>query len=175
MERYLNPLKRRINTMITRGILQISNSATKMQSLQIKTLGGMVLDKVEHWESYGLTSQPHPGSEVLILNAGGKSANAVAVAVGDRRYRMTGLAGGEVALHDDQGQTIVLYRDRVEIKTPNRVDVIAPKVVILSDNINLGGEGGAKVARVGDKVRVGSGSSAGDWPIVEGSNKVKAL
>jgi hypothetical protein len=78
-----------------------------------------------------------------------------------------GLVGGEVALHDDLGQAIIMKRDHIRVKSP--------KVVVESDNINFGEEGGAKVARVGDRVNVGSGSSAGLWPIVEGSDKVKSL
>lgn len=44
------------------------------------------------------------------------------------------------------------------------------KVVVNSPNIELGGEGGRQVARVGDLVDVGSGSSSGKWPIVTGSH-----
>lgn len=42
------------------------------------------------------------------------------------------------------------------------------------ERVDLGGPGGSRVARIGDKVHVGSGSSAGLWPIVEGSDKVFA-
>ncbi len=51
----------------------------------------------------------------------------------------------------------------------------ALKVIVNAPSIELGGEGGKKVARIGDKVDVGSGSSAGLWPIVEGSDVVSAL
>ncbi|MBF0247138.1 MAG: hypothetical protein HQL36_03565 [Alphaproteobacteria bacterium] len=52
--------------------------------------------------------------------------------------------------------------------------VTADKVVIDSADINLGGEGGAQVARIGDMVAVSGGSSAGNWPIISGSDKVRA-
>jgi len=55
-----------------------------------------------------------------------------------------------------------------------RFELSAGKVVILSSSIELGAEGGPAVARVGDLVDVASGSSAGQWPIVSGSAKVKA-
>ena len=83
----------------------------------------------------------------------------------ERRYRLY-LAEGEVALYDELGQGVVLYRDRIE--------VAAPKVVVKSANVQLGADGGPAVARVGDMVNVGSGSSAGQWPIVSGSAKVSA-
>lgn len=51
----------------------------------------------------------------------------------------------------------------------------ATKVVVNSPKVELGGEGGPKVARLGDHVRVGYGSSAGLHPIVEGSDVVSAI
>lgn len=48
------------------------------------------------------------------------------------------------------------------------------KVVVESDNVHLGSEGGKRVARIGDRVDVKLGSSKGLWPIVEGSSMVRA-
>jgi|TARA_A100001391_G_scaffold44812_4_gene26303 phage baseplate assembly protein gpV len=53
------------------------------------------------------------------------------------------------------------------------VDASAP-VTVNAPNVNLGGSGGKPVARVGDIVEVGAGSSAGQWPIVSGSPVVTA-
>ncbi|WP_026601693.1 phage baseplate assembly protein domain-containing protein [Methylomonas sp. 11b] len=158
---------RRLQLMITRGVVSLVDSASLLQLLQIKTIGAVALDSVEHFEPYGWTSHAHPGAEAITLSAGGRAGHEVAICVADRQYRLVGLAAGEVAIYDDLGQTITLKRDHIHVKSP--------KVVVESDDIHLGGEGGAKVARVGDKVNVGSGSSAGLWPIVEGSDKVKAL
>jgi phage baseplate assembly protein V len=51
---------------------------------------------------------------------------------------------------------------------------ITPENAELSGEFNLGGPEGAPIARVGDMVTVGSGSSAGQWPITSGSSKVRA-
>ena len=53
--------------------------------------------------------------------------------------------------------------------------VTASNVIVNSPNVQLGGEGGRPVARIGDKVNVSTGSSAGLWPIVEGSGSVSAV
>lgn len=45
---------------------------------------------------------------------------------------------------------------------------------LFAGRVDLGASGGKRVARVGDKVHVQSGSSTGFWPIVEGSDKVFA-
>ncbi|EPR19753.1 hypothetical protein L905_21595 [Agrobacterium sp. TS43] len=65
--------------------------------------------------------------------------------------------------------------DTVIEATGGLVKVTADKVIVQSDNVQLGGDGGKKVARIGDLVHVMSGSSSGKWPIVEGSGKVFAI
>ena len=50
---------------------------------------------------------------------------------------------------------------------------MAAKVTLKGD-VDLGGSGGQPVARVGDKVEITAGTSAGQWPIISGSGKVKA-
>lgn len=64
---------------------------------------------------------------------------------------------------------------RIEIKGGSLVITANSKVVVNAPQVDLGGEGGKPVARVGDMVNVGSGSSAGLWPIVEGSSVVSAV
>jgi phage gp45-like len=100
------------------------------------------------------------------MYVGGLRSHGIVIAVEDRRYRLTGGEAGEVVMYDDLGQAVHLKRDRILISSPNRIQVEAPKVVILSDDISLGAEGGAKVARVGDTVEGGV--------ITSGSDKVKA-
>ncbi|MCR6672198.1 baseplate assembly protein [Devosia ginsengisoli] len=51
----------------------------------------------------------------------------------------------------------------------------ATNVLVNAPRIELGGAGGPKVARIGDHVLVGHGSSAGMHPIVEGSDVVSAI
>jgi hypothetical protein len=56
------------------------------------------------------------------------------------------------------------------------VTIDAPgTVVVNSPDVQLGGEGGRPVARLGDLVEVASGSSAGRWPIVTAATRTKAL
>ena len=47
--------------------------------------------------------------------------------------------------------------------------------VSLKGNIDLGDAGGKGVARIGDEVEITGGSSAGKWPIISGSSKVKVI
>ena len=119
--------------MVARGVVAGVDAASKMQALQVTIRDGETVDGVEQFEQYGLTSRPVAGAECIVISIGGLADHPVALVVADRRYRVTALAAGEVCLHDDQGQRITLYRDRVEIESP--------KVVIDSADIQLGGAG----------------------------------
>ena len=66
------------------------------------------------------------------------------------------------------GDTRLTFRDA-------EARVSSPTVIVESEDVQLGAAGGDPVARVGDLVHVGSGSSAGMWPIVQGSSRVRAI
>lgn len=129
----IRPLVSRVRAMITRGTVARAEEAHKLRTLQVRGLAGD--DEAEHFEAYGYTSRPKPGAEVLIVNVGGDGAHPVVIVAADRRYRVQGLESGEVAIYDDQGQRITLYRDRIELE--------APRVVVNSPEVYLGGPGPA--------------------------------
>ena len=110
-----------------------ADPSRKMQVLQVVVYAGDVRDGVEHFEPYGFTSCPADapsdgrGAEAIVVDLGGCSDHPVAIVVGDRRFRVTGLAKGEVCIHDDQGQKITLKRDRILVEAPI-VEVKSPDV-----------------------------------------------
>lgn len=112
LQKLLAPTVRRTRLMIRRAVVKLVYDDPKMQELQIAIMAGRTHDNVERWEDYGLTSHPHPGAEALVLALGGNSDHSAVIKVGDRRYRLTSLAEGEVALYDDQGQVIHLKRNK---------------------------------------------------------------
>jgi len=90
-----------------------------------------------------------------------KEANEVVVTFGDTRLELR------------SGDTLV-KSEKVVVESGEAL-VKSEKVVVESQDVHLGGEGGEKVARIGDRVDVKTGSSAGLWPIVEGSESVRAI
>ena len=174
LAKWIGPLKRRVLLTVGRGVLRLIDDDGGVQRVQMTALDGETLDRVERFAEYGFTSRPHPEAEAVLIAVGGDRAHALVVAVEDRRYRLRGLKTGEVAVYDDLGQIIKLARDGIEIETRADVTVTAPRVEIAAQEIDLGGGAEAGVARIGDMVEVGAGSSAGRWPIVSGSGKVKA-
>ncbi len=119
------PILRRIRLLVTRGVVRLVDPAQLMQQLQVELLKGEVLDGVEHFEPYGFTAHPFAGAEVLAVSLNGRRENTIVLCVADRRYRLTGLAEGEMAIHDDQGQKVHLKRSGIAIETSLTVDVKA--------------------------------------------------
>lgn len=111
--RILGPIRRGLAHMVARGLVTLVNDAAKMQTLQLGLLADEALDGAEHWQPYGFTYKPHAGAEALVLAVGGHRAHSVVIACADRRYRLTALESGEVALYTDEGDKIHLKRGRV--------------------------------------------------------------
>jgi len=65
---------------------------------------------------------------------GGNLDHIVVIPGADRRYRLKGLASGELAVHDDQGQKVHFKRDGVWIETSKKAVVKSPSVLVGDDN-----------------------------------------
>lgn len=115
LSRFVAPIQRCIGNMVARGVVSVVNAAAKMQGLQVRLLNNEIKDSVEHFEPYGFTSHAHVGAEHVTLFVDGDRSHGLTIVVADRRYRLQALQAGEVALHDDQGQSIVLRRDGIEV------------------------------------------------------------
>lgn len=179
--------RRQISMMVGHAVLSLLNDDAGFQLLQVQLLEGETTEGVQRMQDYGFVSRPKPGAEGVFLSVMGVRSEGVVLALGDRRVRLRGLVDGEVAMHDDQDQVVILKRDGIEIRSPFKVSVDAPTVAVTgetvtvdastctisadtanidADAVNLGGAGGKAVARVGDHVVGGV--------ITEGSAKVKA-
>lgn len=133
------PYARRIGNMIARGAVVMANSATRMQELQIKLLSGETQDGVEHFEPFGFTSCPLPGAEHVTLFLGGDRSHGITIVAADRRYRLTGLQGGEAALHDAFGNKVHLHDDgTMEVVASLKVQITSP-LVTMSGNLQVTG------------------------------------
>lgn len=184
IQEFLKPILDRVNHMIGRAVVTFINDSTQLQELEITLLANESWKNVERFQDYGFTSHPHPEAEAIALFPGGNREHGIVIRVDDRRYRIKALTQGEVAIFDDQGQSIQLKRAGITVVAKDvtvteltgggtTCNLTANKVVLNCPDIHLGGEGGAKVARIGDKVHVIGGSSDGMHAIVEGSAKVK--
>ncbi|MDH0337590.1 phage baseplate assembly protein V [Metapseudomonas otitidis] len=155
--RTLVALRRRLALMVTRGVVALVNDAAKMQALQITIMDGETLDDVEHWQPYGFTANPLGGAEALVLSVGGHRAHSVVVSCGDRRYRLTGMAGGEVAIYTDEQDKVHLKRGRVieiethtlNIKAAQGVNIDTPILTATGQIVSQGDQIAQGISQVG--------------------------
>lgn len=108
LRKLIAPLHRRIMLSIARGVVKVVDDSKGLQKVQITLLADEVADKLERVQQYGFTSKPKAGAEAVALFLGGNRDHGVVIAVDDRRYRLKGLADGEVALYTDTDSKIVL-------------------------------------------------------------------
>jgi phage gp45-like len=107
LNRFIAPLRSRVANMLARAVVALVDDEKQMQLLQLSVLEGETREDVERVQNYGFTSVPLEGAEAVVLFVGGNRDHGLAVAVDDRRYRLRGLEGGEVAMFDHQGTKIV--------------------------------------------------------------------
>ena len=87
VERLLAPLRRRVMLMIGRAVVRLVDDTPRRQRVQLEALSGELLDDVERWQQYGVTSHPPVGSEAVVLALGGMRQHAAAVVVEDAGAR----------------------------------------------------------------------------------------
>jgi phage baseplate assembly protein V len=107
--------------MVNRAVLTMADDDTLLQQLQARLLGEELLDGLERFQQYGFTSVPHAGAEAIALSIGGNRSHTVIINVDDRRYRLKGLEGGEVALYTDEDQDEAGCR--IVLKRGNRIEL----------------------------------------------------
>lgn len=127
--------KGRLKLMVGRCILQVFNDAGYIQTAQTSVLADEDHDDVERIQQYGYTSVPLNGAEGVVIFVGGNRDHGLVIATEDRRYRLRGLAGGEVAIYDDQGQKVHLTRGGIVIDGAGKTVTITntPKVRMEAD------------------------------------------
>jgi phage gp45-like len=123
-----------IGNYISRTTVQSADHTQQWQELTHKVFQDEQADSIEHVHPYGFTSVVQPPSENgqaaegIVAYLGGDRSHGVVLVVGDRRYRMTGMKNGEVAIHDDQQQSVHITRTGIVITSSMAVTVNAPSI-----------------------------------------------
>lgn len=184
LNRLLDPIRRRIATLVSRAVLAAVNAAPGCQTLQVTILADEPQVDVEHMEPYGFTSNPPAGAEGVILNVASQRGAAVGLNFGNRSVRVTGLKSGEVCIFTDEGDKITLKRDRhmevetlhllvkaeedIAMETKTYTVKASGGVAYQTPSYQLGGTGGcaaaisANMAITGNTTQNGSITSTGD-------------
>ena len=137
-DRELQRMGNLLRNIISRGVLNGSNDGKKWQAGQITLLDGETVEGAERAQQYGITSHPHAGAEVIVVHVGGDRSHPVILACDDRRYRVQGLAGGEVCLYTDEGDKILLKRgNEIEVTTKKFTVNAEDEVVITTKSFRV--------------------------------------
>jgi phage baseplate assembly protein V len=127
--RAVAPIRNQIFNLLGRGLVSRVDDSTALQQIQARLHVGETRDEMERFQNYGITSKPFVGAEALVVFLNGHRDDGIVVAIDDRRYRLTGLVEGEVALYTDEGDTIVIKRGgHIEVNGHGSVKVAAPEI-----------------------------------------------
>ena len=125
----MRPILNRLANLVSRVVLSRVDDSKKMQLVQLTVLDGETRESVERVQQYGFTSVPKPGAEGVAVFVGGYRDHGLVVAMDDRRYRLTGLQAGEVAVYTDQGDKVVIERGgTIRVTAATKVVISAPLV-----------------------------------------------
>ncbi|MCD7099125.1 phage baseplate assembly protein V [Stenotrophomonas sp. MMGLT7] len=132
-------LANKLRLMISRAVINLVKDSAKLQEVQISLLEGESRSTAERFQQYGFTSVPLPGAEALAIAVGGSRSHLVVIAADDRRHRLGGLQGGEVAIYTDQGDRIHIKRGgTIEIHASSQVLIDCPRVEMTGDLVVAG-------------------------------------
>jgi len=150
MQRMIRPLKTGLANLVARAVVNLVDDSKKMQTLQLSVLTEETREGVERAQNYGFTSVPMSGAEAVVLFVGGRREHGLAVAVDDRRYRLTGLQPGEVALYHKDGASVVLKADGSIEVTPKPGATV--KLAGETDAVAKGGDLNSAISTLGTAI-----------------------
>lgn len=105
---------------------------------------------------------PTEGQQMMLVAPHGDMRQGVALPLTFSDARPSPSSDPEVRILSQFGGAKVLF------------DGGGARAELSAERVDLGGPGGKRVARLGDRVSIATGSSAGLWPIVEASQSVFA-
>lgn len=129
----------KIANLVSRGEIAVVDSTGKMQRVQGSILAGENKDRMEHFEPFGFTSNPHPGAEFIPIFLEGDRSSGIALVCADRRYRIRGLPSGGIALGVD-GCSIIINPDGTMAIQADTLSIQSTTISIQSDTITSQGE-----------------------------------
>ena len=138
VESMLRPLKNRIYTTITRGIIETANDSDGMQVVKATLLAGEVRSDIERFQNFGFSSNPPANSECVALAMGGNRDNLIIVVADDRATRPTGLEEGESVQYNKNGDKMHLKNDgTLEGTLSKNMEITLKKLKFENDNGEL--------------------------------------
>lgn len=115
MSEAVERLWRRVLHLVASARVLIVRDAGPAQLIQASLNAATLCDDVPRLAEYGFTSAPPAGADAIAVAVAGDSSGMVIIATNHQTYRLRGLGDGEVAVHDDKGQSIELRASGIVI------------------------------------------------------------
>ena len=145
-ERLLARHSRTMRNIVARGVLQMVNDGTKMQSVQVAVLDGELIDGAERAQNYGFSSNPLAGAEAIVVCVGADRSHPVIIVADDRGSRATGLQPGEVKVYTHEGDYIhLMNQNKMEFKTRHLKIMAEDDVEIATKNLLINASAGVEI------------------------------
>jgi len=136
----------RILNMVGRAIVRMLGDSGGRQTAQIEVTKDELLDDVPRMQNYGFTGvPPAAGTDCVVVFLGGDRNEPVVVAMENQKFRLKGLAYGEVAIYDDLGNVIKLGRNQVEVTAVTKLVGTAPTVQVSATSSATISSGGSSM------------------------------
>jgi phage baseplate assembly protein V len=121
-----DPVFRRLQLLFAHGVARLIGH----QKVQARVLADEVLPNIDRVEPYGFSYRPKAGAQAYLLFPAGDRSYGVAILIGDKQYNME-LEAGEVALHDDEGNYVLIQREgHIEVNAAQKITLKAPEIVL---------------------------------------------
>jgi phage baseplate assembly protein V len=111
----LSTVLQRLRMVIGRGRITFGDDSGNVQRLQVRLNADQINDDMPRLAEFGFTSMPPNGSDVVVVFIAGDRSTGAVVATGHQTSRLKNLKSGEVAIYDDQGQSVYLTRGGIVI------------------------------------------------------------
>lgn len=130
-----------------RGTLNLMNSKDDIQKTQVSGLSGEIISDLEFMQQFGFTSVPPANTQAVIIPIGGATSHGVVIATENGEFRIKNLKGGEVAVYNQSGASIVLKQGKIidvdceefNVTANTKVSFLTPEIKA-SGSINADGD-----------------------------------
>lgn len=140
-----------VRRLISRGKVTQSRIGARTL-LQVTGMDGETKQTIELLLPPGYVARPSVGADLILLQVLGQRDHLVAIGGDAVAATVNDLADGEVGLKCGN-HIVILRQDKVEIRSADRIDVRAPKVVLDSLPTSAAGLPPGTLWKSGDEVR----------------------
>ncbi|PZQ44872.1 MAG: hypothetical protein DI551_09225 [Micavibrio aeruginosavorus] len=149
ISKYLDPLKRRIYSIASRGTIKGVSDGGGRQYAQVGLLAGESRDNVERIQNFGLSSNPPAGTQAVVICVGGNRDHPIIIATDNQAARIGNLKSGETVIYNAAGDFVKIEIDgKITIKASSKVRVEAPLMECTGDIIDNCDNGGLSMKQM---------------------------